>query len=72
MFIEVVQNNGKKYLRLVQSIRVINNDGLKVSQKKVVKNIGPLDRYDDGEPDYVERLKKSYKAGVPLIPELKE
>ena len=72
MFIEVVQNNGKRYLRLVQSIRVINKDGLKVSQKKVVKNIGPLDRYDDGDPDYVERLKKSYKAGVPLIPELKE
>lgn len=72
MFIEVVQNNGKKYLRLVQSIRVINKDGLKVSQKKVVKNIGPLDRYDDGDPDYVERLKKSFKTGVPLISELKE
>ena len=45
MFIEVVQNNGKKYLRLVQSIRVINNDGLKVSQKKVVKN--PDKQYND-------------------------
>jgi transposase len=72
MFIEVVQNNGKKYLRLVQSNRVVNKDGLKVSQKKVIKNIGPLDRYDDGAPDYVERLKNSFKAGVPLIPELKE
>ena len=72
MFIEVVQNNGNKYLRLVQSIRVINKDGFKVSQKKVVKNIGPLDRYDDGEPDYVNRLKKSFKAGAPLIPELRE
>ena len=65
MFIEVVQNNGKKYLRLVQSIRVINKDGLKVSQKKVVKNIGPLDRYDDGEPDYVERLKNHTKPEYP-------
>jgi transposase len=70
MFIEVVQNNGNKYLRLVQSIRVINKDGYKVSQKKVVSNIGPLSRFDDGLPDYVDRLKKSFKAGSPLIPEL--
>lgn len=70
MFVEVVQNNGKKYLRLVQSIRVTNKDGYKVSQKKVVLNIGPLDRFDDGQPNYVERLKRSFKAGSPLIPAL--
>lgn len=70
MFVEVVQNNGRKYLRLVQSIRVANKDGYKVSQKKVVYNIGPLDRFDDGQPDYVDRLKRSFKAGSPLIPSL--
>ena len=70
MFVEVVQNNGNKYLRLVQSIRVINKDGYKVSQKKVISNIGPLSRFDDGQPDYVDRLKKSFKAGNPLIPAL--
>jgi len=70
MFIEVVQNNGNKYLRLVQSIRVVNKDGYKVSQKKVISNIGPLSRLDDGQPDYVDRLKKSFKAGNPLIPAL--
>lgn len=70
MFIEAVQNNGKKYLRLVQSIRVTNKSGYKVSQKKVILNIGPLDRFDDGQPNYVERLKKSFKAGTPLIPSL--
>lgn len=64
MFIEAVQNNGKKYLRLVQSIRVTNKSGYKVSQKKVILNIGPLDRFDDGQPNYVERLKKSFKAGT--------
>ena len=67
MFVEVVQNNGNKYLRLVQSVRVTNKTGYKVSQKKVVCNIGPLSKYDDGEPNYVERLKKSYKDGKPLI-----
>lgn len=70
MFIEVVQNNGNKYLRLVQSVRVTNKSGYKVSQKKVIKNIGPLLRFDDGQPDYVQRLKASFKAGAPLIPEL--
>ncbi|MGN0353417.1 MAG: hypothetical protein ACI4ES_17390, partial [Roseburia sp.] len=33
-------------------------------------NIGPLARFDDGLPDYVNRLKKSFKAGQPLIPAL--
>ncbi|MBQ6518435.1 MAG: IS1634 family transposase [Anaerolineaceae bacterium] len=70
MFVEVVQNNGNKYLRLVQSVRVTNKAGYKVSQKKVVFNIGPLSKYDDGEPNYVERLKESYKEGKPLIDSL--
>ena len=70
MFIEVVQNNGNKYLRLVQSSRVVNKSGYSVSQKKVILNIRPLTRFDDGQPDYVERLKKSFKAGSPLIPAL--
>ncbi len=70
MFVELVQNNGKKYLRLVQSIRVTNKAGYKVSQKKVILNIGPLERFDDGQPNYVERLKLSFKAGSPLIPAL--
>ncbi len=70
MFIDAVQNNGKKYLRLVQSVRITNKSGYKVSQKKVILNIGPLDRFDDGQPDYVGRLKKSFKAGSPLISSL--
>lgn len=70
MYVECFTNNGKPYLRLVQSVRVTNKSGRKVPQKQVVLNIGPLDRFDDGQPDYVERLKKSFKAGAPLIPAL--
>lgn len=70
MYVESFINNGKPYLRLVQSVRVTKADGRKVPQKKVVYNIGPLDRFDDGQPDYVKRLKKSFKAGNPLIPAL--
>ena len=42
-----------------------------VSTKKVLLNIGPLSRFDDGQPDYLERLKGSFKAGDPLIPSLR-
>ena len=72
MYIECFTNNGKAYLRLVQSVRVTKPDGRKIPQKQVIVNLGPLDRFDDGQPDYVERLKKSFKAGDPLIPSLKE
>ena len=67
MFIDVCNNNGKPYLRLVESMRVENAAGKKTPQKKTVFNIGPLDRYDDGAPDFIRRLRKSFKAGQPLI-----
>ena len=68
MFVEKVKNNGTDYLRLVEGVRITNKDGYKTTHKKVILNIGPLKRFDDGQPDYVERLKKSFKAGNPLIP----
>nr|MCR4883486.1 hypothetical protein [Clostridiales bacterium] len=70
MYVELTKNNGTLYLRLVKNVRVTNSKGVKTSTKKVVLNIGPLSRYDDGKPDYLERLKESYKNGSPLIPEL--
>lgn len=70
MFIETIKNNGKDYLRLVHAVRKPNKNGSMVSTKKVLLNIGPLDRHDDGLPDYLERLRKSFKAGTPLIPSL--
>lgn len=71
MFVECFTNNGRPYLRLARSVRITKPDGRKVSQKQPVFNIGSLDRFDDGQPDYVERLKKSFKEGEPLIPTLK-
>jgi transposase len=70
MFIDVFNNNGKKYLRLVESSRVINSKGQKVPKKIPIHNIGALDKFDDGQPDYVGRLRQSFRAGVPLIPSL--
>ncbi len=70
MFVECIKNNGIPYLRLVQGVRVTNKNGYRTSQKKVILSIGPLSRFDDGQPDYIQRLKQSFKAGKPLIPSL--
>lgn len=72
MYVEKTKNNGIDYLRLVKSQRVINSKGIKTATKTVVYNIGPLSRFDDGQPDYVQRLKESFKNGKPLIPELQQ
>ena len=70
MFIDVSRNNGKPYLRLVKSVRVKNPDGFSVSKKVIIHNIGALEKFDDGQPYYVERLRQSFKDGNPLIDSL--
>ena len=62
MFINVSRNNGKQYLRLVNSIRVKNAEGFSTSRNKVICNIGFLEKFDDGKPGYIERLRKSFRA----------
>ena len=70
MFIDVSRNNGKPYLRLVKSVRVKNPDGFSVSKKVIIHNIGALEKFDDGQPYYVERLRQSFKDRNPLIDSL--
>lgn len=70
MYVECFKNNGIDYLRLVKSTRVKNSKGIKTARKKVIYNIGPLSKFDDGKPDYVKRLKDSFKARNPIIPSL--
>ena len=72
MYVECFKNNGIDYLRLVQSNRVTNSKGVKTARKKVVYNIGPVSKFDDGKPDYIERLKKSFKVGDPIISSLEK
>ena len=70
MFVERFDNNGTDYLRLVSSRRITGKNGRKQSSRKVELNIGPLSRFDDGRPDYVERLKRSFRDGTPIIDSL--
>ena len=67
MFIEKYKNNGTDYLRLVESSY---DRELKKQRRKTVKNIGPLNRFDDGQPDFLKRLRESFKTGSPIIEDL--
>jgi hypothetical protein len=70
MFIDVSKNNGKDYLRLAKCKRVMNGKGVKTARNTILLNIGSIDKFDDGQPEYLERLRKSFRAGTPLIPSL--
>lgn len=72
MYIAVFKNNGKDYLRLMESYRTKTDEGKIAIRKRIVCNIGPLSKYDDGKPDYLDRLRESFRLGTPLIPELEE
>ena len=72
MFLEIINNNGTKYIRVSETVRVTDYKTQKsVPKKKTVKNIGPVSRFDDGKPNFIDRLKASYVAGNPIIDELK-
>lgn len=58
--IECVKNNGKPYLRLAES-RYVKDIG---RQKKfVIKNLGPLSKFDDGKPEFLKRFREKFKNG---------
>ena len=69
MHIDCRNNNGIPYLVVMQSYSVVI-DGIRKNRKRVIRNIGPLSRFDDGEANYVRRLKKSFLEGVPIIESL--
>ena len=72
MFLEIASNNGTKYIRICESVRVTDPETNKSSpKKKTIKNIGPVSRFDDGKPNFINRLKASYAAGNPIIEELR-
>ena len=67
MNIEKFKNNGIDYLRVSKSHY---DKELKKQRRTIVKNLGPLSRFDDGNPDFLKRLRVSFRNGNPLIEEL--
>jgi transposase len=71
LFIEKFINSGKPYLRVAGSYS-IKVDGLLKNRKKIICNLGPLDRFDDGKPEFLMRLRESFRNGNPIIEGLEE
>ena len=69
MFIDKYPNNGIPYIRVSETYYVKENGKLK-NKKRTILNLGPLSRFDDGEPDFLGRLRQSFRDGEPLIDEL--
>ncbi len=67
MFIEKYMNNGNTYLRLSENYRP---EGSSRPKRRVVCVLGSLSKLSDGKPDFLERLRESFRNGTPLIPEL--
>lgn len=72
MYIDIFKNNGTEYLRLRESYRTKTPEGKIAIRKRIICNIGPLSKFDDGQPNYLERLRESFRLGNPLIPEIAE
>ena len=60
MHIEKYLSNGKDCLRLVRTVRVRDDSGKSINRKEVVKTFGLLSKYDDGQPDFMLRLRQSF------------
>ena len=72
MYIDKFKNNGTEYIRLRESYQTKTSEGKVAIRKRTICNIGPLSKFDDGQPNYLERLRESFRLGNPLIPELTE
>ena len=71
MRLEIRNNGNSPYISIVENLSVEDPKTHKrVSRKKIVKAIGPVSRFDDHKPDFIQRVKDSYEAGAPIIPEL--
>ena len=62
MHIECTKNSGIPYLRIVEG-KYTNENGKVKIKKKVLKNLGALSKFDDGEPDFLKRFREQFKNG---------
>jgi len=69
MYIACTKNHGIDYLQVHESYSVKENGAIK-NRSRLIRNIGPLARFDDGKPDYLKRLRQSFKDRKPLIESL--
>ena len=66
VYLDCFKCYGKPYLRVVENYTTYEN-GIKKQKRKTIKNLGYLEKYDDGQPDFINRMKKKLKNGELLI-----
>lgn len=62
MYLDCFKNCGKPYLRIMQNY-YNNIDGKVKITRKTIKNLGPLEKYDDGNPNFLARFREKFKNG---------
>ncbi|MDR0571824.1 MAG: transposase [Rickettsiales bacterium] len=71
MHIICADNHGRPYLQVVECYSVFE-DGKRKDKKRCVRCIGLLDKFDDGQPNFLKRLRASFRQGTPIIKELED
>ena len=66
VYLDCFKCYGKPYLRIVENYTTYEN-GIKKQKRKTIKNLGYLEKYDDGQPDFINRMKQKLKNGELLI-----
>ncbi|MEG1892839.1 MAG: IS1634 family transposase [Bacilli bacterium] len=62
MYLDCFKCHGKPYLRIVENYTILDGT-IRKSKRKTIKNLGYLEKYDDGEPNFIQRMKKNLKSG---------
>ena len=71
MYLEITKVKGAPYLRVAEAYRY-TKDGVSIQRRKIIRHVGPLAKFDDGQPNYLERLRESFKEGSPIIESLSD
>lgn len=66
MYLDCFNCKGKRYLRIVENYTIEEN-GIKKHKRKTIKNLGYLEKFDDGKPDFLKRMKDNLKNGQFVI-----
>ena len=62
MYLDRFNCKGKPYLRIVENYTVFEN-GKKKNKRKTIKNLGFEEKFDDGKPNFYQRMKESVNNG---------
>ena len=67
IYINCSKSGNKKYVQVVEATYIKRPDGSSTIKRKVLKNLGALEKLDDGKPDFLKRLREQFKCGELVI-----